>query len=106
MFVVSEYIIVILHTINSFIAVHIALEKLSRKQLIISVKMINGNTCILLLKTFLICILSKNIINKFKIIKSNNKLLLGKKNILVLYVINNKNLITFFIINFSFQFRN
>ena len=58
------------------------------------VKAINGNTWMLLAITFLGCTLLISIINMLKITKNIMNLLLGKKNMHVAYVINNKSLIT------------
>lgn len=99
---VSEYIIVILHTIINLIPIHSALKKLSKMQLITKVKMINGKILIFFKKNFRVYNLHTSIKIKLKVIKNKINLLLGKKNILVAYKINNKNLITFFILN-SFQ---
>ena len=95
--IVSEYIIVILHTINSFIAIHVALTMLSKIQL-------NGTIIRLFVIIFLEYTFAIIIINKLNGIENKIILLLGKKNILELYVINNKNLITFFNFDFSFKF--
>lgn len=101
--VVFEYIIVILQTIISLIAIQNAFIISSNKQLIIKVNIMNGKNFIVLSIIFFMFVLEKSINNKFIMKKFKIILSFGIKNTQVLYIINNKKLITFFILYFTFQ---
>ena len=80
-----------------------ALVKLSRKQLMINVNIINGKMLSkLLIKRFIFTFI-KNI--KIKLIRTQTNIikLFGKKNIAVAYAMNNIKLIKFIIFNFHLQ---
>lgn len=101
--VVFEYIIVILQTIISLIAIQNAFIISSNKQLIIKVNIMNGKNFIVLSIIFFMFVLEKSINNKFIMKKIKIILSFGIKNTQVLYIINNQKLITFFILYFTFQ---
>ena len=68
-------------------------------QLITNVNRINGNTTKFFRNIFFIDNLFISIITKFKIKKSKISGLFGRKNMLVVYMIKTKNLITLLMIN-------